>query len=111
MSRITDTVSIERALRILADRRRRFVLGRLIDSERNAVTLDALVEHASLENPRPEPVGVCDADRFLFELHHVHLPKLEDAGLVEYVERTETIHYTPSERVEKLHRFVTAELE
>ncbi|UTF52000.1 hypothetical protein NGM29_09270 [Natronosalvus rutilus] len=51
------------------------------------------------------------SERLLLDLYHNHLPKLEEAGLVEYDDRTETVRYHPNDHVEKLHQFVTTELE
>lgn len=57
------------------------------------------------------PGGTRDTESLRVELHHHHLPKLENAGLIEYDDRTETVRYYPNERIEKLHQFVTTELE
>ena len=111
MSYSTHTVSTDTALHIVANQHRRSVLDHLIESDSNVVALDTLVEHVRPENPPPEPVGVGGAKRMLLELHHTHLPKLEDAGLVEYDDPTKTVHYHQNERIEKLHQFVATELE
>ncbi|WP_312912810.1 DUF7344 domain-containing protein [Natronosalvus caseinilyticus] len=110
MSHITHTVSTETALHLVANQHRRSVLDKLIESERNSVAIDALIEHMSPEI-LPESTEAIPSDRLRLDLYHNHLPKLEDAGLVEYDNRTETVHYHPNDRVEKLHQFVTTELE
>ncbi|WP_312907039.1 DUF7344 domain-containing protein [Natronosalvus caseinilyticus] len=111
MSHITHTISTDTAIHIVANQRRRSVLTQLIENERNDVGLDVLAKHLSPENPPPDSVETANSERLLLDLYHNHLPKLEDAGLVEYDDRTETVRYHPNERVEKLHQFVTAELE
>lgn len=42
------------------------------------------------------------ADRFEVQMTHVHLPKMEESGLVEQDESTDTVRYIPSEDVENL---------
>nr|WP_121743792.1 hypothetical protein [Natronorubrum halophilum] len=71
--------------------------------------MDVLVKYMAPENPPPESHG--GTERLLVDLQHNQLPKLEAAGLIEYDARTETVRYHPDDRVEKLHSFVTAELE
>ncbi|WP_247001066.1 DUF7344 domain-containing protein [Halosolutus gelatinilyticus] len=105
-----QTVSTETALRVVADPCRRSILSQLIDSEETVVTIDTLVDRISPENPPPKTTGT-HADPLLIDVHHIHLPKLEDANLIEYDPRTKMIRYTPNERVERVLRFVTEDLE
>ena len=110
MAQDTQTLSIERTLRIVADPCRRSILTQLIDGEETVVATDTLVDRLKPENPPPE-TGLTHADPLLIDIHHTHLPKLEDANLIEYDPRTKTIRYTPNERVKRVLRFVTEELE
>ncbi len=109
MSHITTGVSTETALRLVANQHCRTVLTQLINRESNIIGINALVKYMAPENPPPESHG--GTDRRLVDLRHNQLPKLEAAGLVEYDARTGTVRYHSDDRVEKLHRFVTAELE
>lgn len=111
MSHSTHSASTENILRIVANQRRRSILDHRITSERDTLSVDSLVEHVSPENPPPRSGVPSGPERIRLELRHNHLPTLEDAGLVEYDDRTEPIRYQPTERVEKLYRFVATELE
>ncbi|WP_265109961.1 DUF7344 domain-containing protein [Halosolutus halophilus] len=78
----TDTV-----LRLLADNRRRTIVSVLdahddteIEVERLAATLSTVTE-------------VKETDRWKTELHHVHLPSLEDGKLIDYDQQSETVRY------------------
>lgn len=104
-------ISTETALEVVKPSERRHALARMIASEDDVVTLDDLVEHVAPENPPPGTGQTTASERLVIELTHVHLPKLTDAGLVDVDDRSETIRYHPNERVEKLHRFVTTELD
>lgn len=110
MSQQSPSVSTEKALRLVADPRRRSILSQLIDSEETEITTDSLVDRIIPENPPPESTAT-HADSLRIDVHHNHLPQLEDANLVEYDPRTETIRYIPNERVERIVEFVTEELE
>lgn len=110
MTQETQTISTETALRVVADPCRRSILSQLIDSEETMVTMDTLVDRISPENPPPKTTGT-HADPQLIDVQHIHLPKLEDANLIEYDPRAKIIRYTPNERVERVLRFVTEDLE
>lgn len=108
---VQQTVPTETALRIVASQRRRAVIQSFHDRERNVATFESLVEHVSPENPPPDPGKFHSVERIRHDLHHNHLPRLEEAGLLEYDDRSATIRYRPNDRVESLHQFVTTELE
>lgn len=73
-------------LRLLADRSCRFVCYRLLLAEQDSLSIDDLrdwlVEHA---------VGPERLDRVEVELHHRTIPRLSDAGLVDYDARNGTV--------------------
>lgn len=86
---------------VLSDRRRRFVLYYL-DGANERATREALVDRIAVreavdgEGPIREHV--------LAELHHVHLPRLQDAGLVEYDQRAGDVVAT--EKFDRVRRFL-----
>ncbi|WP_226004051.1 DUF7344 domain-containing protein [Natrinema salinisoli] len=110
MSEETQSVSAETALRVVADPCRRSILSQLIDSEEVVVPMKTLVDRIAPENPPPEATGA-HATSLLIDVHHIHLPKLAAANVIEYDPRAKTIRYTPDERLERVLRFVTEELE
>lgn len=67
----SDGSTFDAVFECLADRRRREVVAQLRDRE--AASLGELAENADGRD-----------ERLALELHHRHLPKLADAGLVEY---------------------------
>ena len=80
----------------LADSDRRQLLRVLEERAPDAVTLEELA--TSLASRRTEssdgPVADEARDRLLASLHHVHLPKLEHAGLVEPVPERDAVALT-----------------
>ncbi|WP_435182022.1 DUF7344 domain-containing protein [Halorussus sp. AFM4] len=103
----TDAQSLDTVFALLRDRRRRFALRALADRE-SPVALDGLAaavarrEAADADGPPREASGTAapasptpDAtpaatDDVAEALHHVHLPKLADAGVVDYDEADNT---------------------
>lgn len=109
MTTDTQTVSTETLLQLLADPRRRTILHHLIESGDGAVAVEELTKtiatdggNAANSHSRNARAGV--------ELHHTHLPKLAEAGFIEYDRQTGTVRYQPADRVEKLLRFVSTQL-
>ena len=71
---------------VLSDTKRRMALDYLASAE-GAVSLAdlsaAVVENTDISEP--------DSDAIRLELHHCHLPKLEDAGMVTYDPAARTV--------------------
>lgn len=71
----------------LANKRRRHVLQYFQSSSDDVASLEELVDAV----PRDERTD--GRKRVALRLHHVTLPKLEDAGLLEYDARSNTVRY------------------
>lgn len=94
-------LSIDEILEILSNHRRRAVVRFLRDAHGAVHSLDDVISHLR-EHERRATGESPDRDRLLSLLVHVHGPKLEKAGLVEYDVRSSEIRYHPDERVEQL---------
>ena len=106
MTDLMSDVSTGEALRLVADKRRRTVLQELSGNDTTPVTVDQLVaDLAGGEDP------VEDRRPIALELRHSHLPRLADAGVIEYDASADTVRYHPHEGVERLLRFVSSTLE
>ncbi|WP_254768503.1 DUF7344 domain-containing protein [Salinilacihabitans rarus] len=84
--------SLDLVFDVLSDQRRRYALYYLYDAPDGVATVDEIADHVvALEAP-PEHA---EDHRLhvLTSLQHVHLPKLEDAGIVEHDARSETVRY------------------
>lgn len=100
----TDQVDSE--LKVIASRERRKVVDHFLTADTEVASVEVLscklarakVDDAPGEAPSTETVKAA--------LHHVHLPKLADHGLVEYDAQSGTVRYRPDERVEALVRFL-----
>ncbi len=81
-------------LKAIAHHQRREILRFLMDSSDATTTIDDLVKY--LKSREIEQTGNhpgCSSTEIKISLHHIHLPKLEEAGLIEYDQRSEELRY------------------
>ncbi len=100
--------SKDRILKLLASKERRKVIEYFDRHDVESATMEILTSHlarAKVGSNGETP----STDAAKAELHHVHLPKLEAYGVVEYDSRSGEIRYHPDEQMEAIVRF-TAEL-
>ena len=82
MSNSEQRMSTETALELLTKQQRRRILRRVADTPDGA-TVDQLTQHLRGTDSR-HPDGNGSVEHRGIELHHVHLPKLQDANVIEY---------------------------
>lgn len=85
---------LERLLSLVSHPYRYRLVSLLLEETTEPIPLDELVEElaeweAGFDDRTPDP------SRIRLQLVHHHLPKLEEAGFVEYDERSETVVITP----------------
>ena len=92
-----DSLPLGTTLDLLANSRRREALYYLRDATDGPVSLERLAERLAVRerergDDRPEP-DESAVSRATAVLVHDHLPKLSDAGVVEYDRRSGTVRY------------------
>lgn len=80
-----------------ADQRRRFIIQYLRKTSDGVASFDELVEYVG-----GRCADIQDSETVKSCLHHVSLPKLEKADVIEYDPRSETVRYQPHPVVEDL---------
>lgn len=85
---------LDRVLAVLQDRRRREIIAALRESDQRTMTTDELVNRLV-----ERETGRLDSPKLT--LHHRHLPMLDDAGLVEFDPRSNTLRYHGDDDVEQ----------
>ncbi|QLH84386.1 DUF7344 domain-containing protein [Halosimplex pelagicum] len=91
---VDDEDELDTAFELLADRRRRAVVEFLRAAPRGALDLPALVDAVATECQE-------DPDALASSLHHRHLPKLDDAGVVEFDREEGVVSYDSHPLVER----------
>lgn len=92
-------ISMERLHRLLASERRRHLLSYLSTNASHPVSREELVDVIA-EWEQPDPGPETHRVRIETDLHHVHLPKLADAEVIDYDPVTEAVYYNGSDRLE-----------
>lgn len=87
----SSTLSIDDLFELLSDRRRRLALHFLCEAEEPMATADLAMRIAEIELPDDDPPEGEAFMRIYTGLVHVHLPKLEDRGVVAVDADGETI--------------------
>lgn len=81
--------------RVLLHEHRRFVIAYLRDHDRPIALADIARAIASWEDDSAEKLEVLDrAESIFISLHHRHIPKMADAGFVEYNRDRKTVALT-----------------
>ncbi|WP_256393196.1 DUF7344 domain-containing protein [Natronoarchaeum rubrum] len=91
-------ISDHEILEALAHGRRRSVCKVLAAADREFLSLEEVSERVTANGENRS----ADARPVRVELHHVHLPKLDEAGLLEYDHRVHTVYYEQDPVVEAL---------
>lgn len=91
-----DTDARGAAYELLANRRRRHVLSYLRDHPHEEIPIDDLTSQV-IARELMAGEGPVDPESVSATLHHVHLPKLDDAGIVDYDEDAHVVYTPPAD--------------
>ncbi|WP_231188349.1 hypothetical protein [Haladaptatus sp. DYF46] len=92
------TGQISQLYKLLADHRRRVLLHCLRDTEAS-LSISALVTELTQRDDREPSERDVKAE---IAVHHIHLPKLADAGVIEYDQSNQQAVYTAPPQVDAL---------
>lgn len=103
------TNSLDACLQLVADRHRRRVIHHLRHGTDGTTTLENLVDqlHSSRPDNKSDPLR--DREQLAIQLHHTHLPKLAEYGVLEFELGSGTVRYQANEQVEKILDSLPAE--
>jgi len=91
--------SLDTYLTLVADRRRRRLLEHLRDNGNSEFQIDDLVDQLYQAGPTAGDDQQMSRDELAIQLHHSHLPRLADHGVVEYDHDYGTIEYHPDKQI------------
>lgn len=91
----TGDLPLDTVFELLANERRRFAVYALLEPPAGMIAFDDLVDAvAELEAADGRGSGTDERRRSIAaDLHHWHLPVLEDVGVVTYDDRSEIVQY------------------
>ena len=91
-----EKIPLDLTFEILKNQRRRLVLDYLRDVEDGQTTIGELAEHiASIENKKPvSALSSQERKRVYIALYQSHLPKMADAGVIDYDKNRGTVSLT-----------------
>lgn len=102
----TGESATETAFRVVADELSRYTIDRLSATPDGVASRRELADYVGSRS-----TAVQTRNRVTARLHHVVLPRLEAAGLIEYDPRSATVRYDPEPVVEALLDHVEVESE
>ncbi|ODR80886.1 hypothetical protein BG842_02510 [Haladaptatus sp. W1] len=98
----SPNLSLDTIFDTLSHSYRRLILSYLSQTENDLATIDDLVTVISKHESETETRMQCTQDDTVrVALQHNHLPKLDDAGVIEFDTRSETIRYWSHPKMEK----------
>lgn len=92
--------NLDTCLRLVADQYRRQIIHHLRHEANGTTTFDDLVEQISsqasdFKNDPPQ-----GREKIAIQLHHIHLPKLANYGVIEFEHTTRVVRYHSDAQVE-----------
>ena len=93
------SLSLDAILHVLADHHRRSLLRYLVETPGETHSFDECARHL-VQREAERDGGRPAHDRVKVELHHVHVPMLADAGVLEYDARSREVRYRGHDRLE-----------
>jgi DNA-binding transcriptional ArsR family regulator len=93
-----NSIAIDDILEVVADPQRRDILSYLSSNSKTHCSVAELVDHL-----QSQATGADQSQHHLrARLHHVHLPNLQDVGLITYDAETQNVQYTENQKLESL---------
>lgn len=87
-------------LSVAGNQRRRQIIRYLRHQDNSTVTFESVVDQIGDRSRGNDPQQT--REQIAIELHHTHLPKLADHGIVQYHHGDGTVQYRGDDRVEAL---------
>ena len=98
----TKYLSNEQVVGLLRHKQRRAIIRYFNQKTADCTSVDDLVEYLASSDSKRGATSVGHSERITIGLLHNHLPRLADAGVLEYDQRSETIRYWGDSRLETL---------
>lgn len=97
----TPEISPDTIHDLLSSARRRRLISYLLERQDETVALDDVIDWLTREE-HPDPGPIAHRERVAIDIHHVHIPKLANAGVIQHDPVAETIRYEGPEALATL---------
>lgn len=94
-------IPLDTTLYLLSHQTRRDIVGYFQTTDGTTAAVDDIVSHLA-DRDGEEP----SHDDLYTQIHHVHLPKMDDAGLLDYDKRSGGLRYGPDPRLPEWLDFI-----
>lgn len=98
----TEHLSKEQVVGLLRHKQRRSIIRYFNQKTTDCTSVDDLVEYIVSSDSRSGTTSTEHRERVRIGLFHNHLPRLADAGVLEYDQRSETVRYWGDSQLETL---------
>jgi hypothetical protein len=95
-----STLPLDVVFDLLSEQRRRYAVYYLIDAADDTVDFDALAEQVAAWDASGEPSAEL-VDRVCVDLYQVHLPKLDEASVIDFDHRSRTVRFWGQPSIEE----------
>lgn len=97
-------LSPDKLLSALANEHRRAILTALVNAPQKTLEHDTLIAHVAdrVQDEDAERVSDEHQQRIQIALHHTHLPKLEEAQIIDYKTETGNVQFSGGELEQKI---------
>lgn len=97
----TAAISPDTIHDLLSSARRRHLISYLLERQDETVAVDDVIDWLTREE-HPDRGPIAHRERVAIDIHHVHIPKLANAGVIEHDPVAETIRYDGPEALASL---------
>lgn len=94
--------SLDTCLALVTDQRRRRLLEHLRHNGNSEVQIDELVERLYQAGPATADDGQMSRDQLAIQIHHAHLPKLANHGVIKHHRERGTVEYQVDTQIESV---------
>jgi hypothetical protein len=107
---VSGGLSTEQVMSLLQHEHRRAIVAYFAQASTESVSFDDLIDYlVTLDSKRNGVESTKRRQRMTIDLLHNHLPRLADADVLEYDQRSKTIRYCDSDRLKTLVEFTRRE--
>lgn len=88
----SPSLTVDQVLETISNERRRYILKYFHQTDNDTAALDTLIDYVTTQEFDSTPSDR-EREELSTSIYHVHLPYLQDVGLIEYDERSDRVRF------------------